>query len=92
MDPQELLMAMMAGDINRDIGPNSGIEADLNDPESDPWPDIAQIFGLSPEQVQTLQVPDPQGRSLMDRINEMRTLGGVELGVSGNQITGRVEY
>jgi len=97
MDEQQLLMAMMgqapqAPSQSRDIGPNSGLDVDLNDPASDPWPDIAAMFGLGAEQVQQLQVPDPRGRSLMDRINEMRTVGGVELGVEGNQVTGRVEF
>lgn len=92
MDEQQLLMAMMAPDQNRDLGPVAGIDANFEDPTADPWADIARAFSLSPEQVQMLQVPDPQGRSLVDRINELRTVGGVEMGVSGNQITGRVEF
>lgn len=67
----------------------------LQDPEID-WESVAQMFQLSPEEVQQLQVQPPaEGRSLADRIRALRpqtNIGNLELMLDGDKLKGRMEF
>lgn len=72
-------------------GPQEPVRFD--DPERIDWGRLAQEYRLTPEQVQELQVPSERdGPGLEERLRSMLTRGGVEWGVSGNQVTGTVRY
>jgi hypothetical protein len=89
MDPElaEIYGIMRPGQVE---GPEAGI--DFSDPSRVDWGRLAREFELSPQEVQELQIPDQTGTPLAERFRRMVTRGGVEWGVDGNQVTGKVRY
>ena len=95
MDP--LMMALMGEIGARDTGEVQGPPEPIgfDDPEA-ALEMLREQFDLSDEEVAELSVPSPPGGpSLADRIRQLRSqanVGGVELGVDGQRVTGRVEF
>ena len=101
MDKQQLMMELMSGPgaqnpepVAMDFGGQKNPMLDFNDPEAALLGLFQRRFNLSPEEVQQLSIPSPEpGLTLRQRLERLRPeIGGMRLGVDGNQITGNVRF
>lgn len=93
MTPEEK-QAMLMQVMGAHESPPGPVQGNFQDPEAALLGVFQQRFNLSPEEVQQLQVPAPEeGLTLRQRLERLRpNTGGIEWGVDGEQITGRVEF
>lgn len=85
------LMMQMIDKHEQPAGPVSGV--DMQDPNSVLAQSLSRQFNIPVDDI--LAIPPVEGQTLRQQLEALRpslNVGGMELGVDGRRITGRVEF
>lgn len=90
MTPEEE-QALMMQMIDRHEGPAGPIQGNFTDPNQILAPMLSREFNIPVEEI--IAIPPVEGLTLRQQLERLRpNTGGIEWGVDGEQITGKIEF
>ena len=94
MDPQALLTQIYTRNRGEPEGPP--VPLNLEDPTQVDWGRLTRELQLTPEEVQELQIPAPEGGpTLAERVQRLRpqaNIGALNLSIEDEKLQGRVRF